>query len=147
MMMRLLTGFAVLLAVSLVVFASTEETLQGLIARAEAAPLRDRAVLYVEIAARQLKSAGALYDAGKAEQARIAVQDVITYSSKAHDAAIKSDRKVKNTELAMRSMARHLRDMKHTLNYEDQPPVQAAVDRLETLADDLLSHMFGKGKR
>ena len=143
---RPLTAVIVLLAVSLMVFASKEETLQALIARAEAAPLRDRPGLYIEIAARQLKSADALYDEGKANEARMAVQDVVTYSSKARDAAVESNRKVKNTELAMRSMARHLRDMKHTLNYEDQAPVQAAADHLENLADDLLTHMFGKGK-
>lgn len=136
----------VLLALSLMVFASREEALQTLIARAEAAPMRDRPGLYIEIAARQLKSADALYEEGKTNEARMAVQDVITYSSKARDAAVESNRKVKNTELAMRSMARRLRDMKRTLNYEDQAPVQAAVDHLETLADDLLTHMFGKGK-
>jgi len=144
---RSLIGIAALFAVSLAMFAAKEETLQALIARAEAAPLRDRPGLYIEIAARQLKSADGLYDQGKADEARIAVQDVVTYSSKARDAAIESNKKLKNTEMAMRNMARHLQDMKHTLNYEDQPPVQTAADRLETLADDLLSHMFGKSKR
>lgn len=143
---RPLTTVAVLLAVCLMVFASKEETLQTLIARAEAAPLRDRPGLYIEIAARQLKSADALYDEGKANEARMAVQDVVTYSSKARDAAVESNRRLKNTELAMRTMSRRLRDMKRTLNYEDQAPVQAAVDHLENLADDLLTHMFGKGK-
>lgn len=144
---RPLIGMAVLVAVSLMVFASKEETLPALIARAEAAPLRDRPGMYIEIATRQLKSADELYDEGKADEARAAVQDVVTYSSKAHDAAVESNKRLKNTELAVRSMARHLRDMKHTLNYYDQAPVQAAVDHLENLADDLLTHMFGKTKR
>jgi polyhydroxyalkanoate synthesis regulator phasin len=147
MKMRPLIGVAVLLAVSLAGFASKEETLQALIARADAAPLRDRPALYIEIATRQLKSADELYDEGKADEARAAVQEVVTYSSKARDAAVESNKRLKNTELAVRSMARHLQDMKHTLNYYDQAPVQAAADRLENLADDLLSHMFGKAKR
>lgn len=144
---RLLIGIAVLLAISLAVFASKEETLQALIARADAAPLRDRPGLYIEIATRQLRLADELYDEGKADEGRTAVLDVVTYSSKARDAAVESNKRLKNTELAVRNMARHLRDMKHTLNYEDQAPVQAAADRLENLADDLLSHMFGKDKR
>lgn len=134
------------LAVSLAASAAKEPTVQELAARAEAAAPGDRPPLYIEIASRQLKSADDLYTAGKVDEARAAVQDVMTYSSKAHDAAIQSGKKLKNTELAVRHMARKLRDLKHTLNFEDQAPVQAAADRLQSLADDLLAHMFGKGK-
>jgi hypothetical protein len=144
--MRHFSTITVLLALSLATFASKELTLQELVARADAAPLGDRPGLYIEIAQRQLKSADDLYDAGKVVEARAAVEDVVTYSSKAHDAAIQSNKKLKNTELTVRRMSHRLRDLKHTLNYEDQPPVQAAADRLQTLADDLLTHMFGKGK-
>lgn len=144
---RPLIGVAVLLAVSLLVFASKEETLQALITRAEAAPLRDRPGLYIEIAERQLKSANELYDGGKTEEAQAAVQEVVAYSFKARDAAVQSNHKLKNTELAVRRMSHRLHDLKRTLNYDDQAPVQAAADRLETLSDDLLTHMFGKGKQ
>lgn len=143
---RPLIGVAVLLAVTVAAFASKGETIQALIARAEAAPLRDRPGLYVEIATRRLKSASELYDEGKADEGRNALQDVVTYSSKAHDAAVTSNRKLKDTEKAMRTMSRHLRDMKHSLNYDDQASVQSAADRLEGLADDLLTHMFARGK-
>jgi hypothetical protein len=43
-------------------------------------------------------------------------------------------------------MAAKLRDLKHTLSFDDQAPVQAATDRLEALRTDLLSKMFAKGK-
>jgi len=102
--------------------------------------------LCVEIAERQLKSADELYTAGKVDDARTALQDVVTYSEKAHDAAIQSGKKVKNTEIAFRKMAAKLRDIKRSVNFDDQAPVQAAADRLESLRTDLLSHMFGKGK-
>jgi polyhydroxyalkanoate synthesis regulator phasin len=127
-------------------FAAKEQSLQELIARANAAPLKDQASLYIEIAERQLKSADELYNAGKVDEARSAVTDVVDYSQKAHDAAIQSGKKLKGAEMASRKMARRLRDMKRTLNFEDQAPVQAAADRLESLAQDLLSHMFGKEK-
>ncbi|HTZ94816.1 MAG TPA: hypothetical protein VMB18_00360 [Terriglobales bacterium] len=142
---RLSTIF-LLLAVSVAAFASKEQTVQELIARADAASANDRPGLYVEIAERQLKAADGSYTEGKVEEARAAVQDVVTYSTKAHDAAIQANKKLKNTELALRKMAHRLRDLKHTLNFEDQPPVQAAADKLQTLSDDLLSQMFGKGK-
>lgn len=137
---------AVLLAGSCQAFASKPETLQELIARAESAKPEDRPALYVEIAGRQLTSADGLYTAGKVDDARTAVQDVVTYSEKAHDAAIQSGKKLKSVEITFRKMAAKLRDIRRSVNFDDQPPLQAAADRLENLRTDLLSHMFGKGK-
>jgi hypothetical protein len=141
-----ITTIAVLLAVSFAAFASKPETLQDLIARAGAARVEDRPGLYIEIAGRELKSADELYTAGKVDNARAALNDVVTYSEKAHDAATQSTKKLKSVEIAFRKMAAKLRDIRHSLNFEDQPPVQAAADRLENLRTDLLSRMFGKGK-
>jgi hypothetical protein len=136
----------VLLATSWSAFAYKTETLQELIARAASAKVEDQPALYVDIAERQLKSADELYTAGKVDDARTAVQDVVTYSEKAHDAAIQSGKKLKNTEIAFRKMAAKLRDIKRSVNFDDQAPLQTAADRLENLRTDLLSHMFGKGK-
>jgi len=137
---------AVLLATTLLAFAYKTESLQDLIARAASARVEDRPALCVEIAERQLKSADELYTAGKVDDARSAVHDVVTYSEKAHDAAIQSGKRVKNTEIEFRKMAAKLRDIKRSLNFDDQAPVETAADRLESLRTDLLSHMFGKGK-
>jgi soluble cytochrome b562 len=145
--MRLqITIAVVLLATSFLSFSYKTETLQELIARAEAARVEDRPALYAEIAERQLKSADELFTAGKVEDAQAAVKDVVTSSEKAHDAAIQSGKKLKNTEIDFRKMAAKLRDIKRSLNFDDQAAVQAAADRLENLRTDLLSHMFGKGK-
>jgi hypothetical protein len=137
---------AILLATSLSAFAFKQETLQEMIARADAARLEDRPALYIEISERQLKSADQLYTAGKIDDAQAAVKDVVTYSEKAHDTAIQSGKRLKNTEIDFRKMAAKLRDIKRNLNFDDQGPVQGAADRLENLRTDLLSHMFGKGK-
>jgi polyhydroxyalkanoate synthesis regulator phasin len=123
-----------------------DQSLQDLIARANSAAVKDQPALYIDIAERRLKAADDLYNEGKVDDARDAVADVVTYSEKAHDAAIQSGKRLKPTEMASRKMSRRLRDLKHTLNFEDQAPVQAAADRLESLAQDLLTHMFGKGK-
>jgi hypothetical protein len=144
--MRRLFIIAVILALLASALGYEEPALQQLIERANAAAPKDQPGLYIEIAERQLKAADALYVAGKVDQARSAVGDVVTYSEKAHDVAIQTDRRLKNTELASRRMSHRLRDIKRTLNFEDQPPVAAAADRLQSLADDLLAHMFGKGK-
>jgi hypothetical protein len=140
-----LTASIILLAVS-GCMAAKEQTLQELIARANAAPVKERPSLYIEVAERQLKSADILYSEGKVESARAAIADVVTYSQKAHDAAVQSGKKLKQTEMASRKMSHRLRDLKRTLNFDDQAPVQAAADRLEIMAQDLLSHMFGTEK-
>ncbi|HXZ31828.1 MAG TPA: hypothetical protein VEH30_06075 [Terriglobales bacterium] len=137
---------AIILTAVSVSFGTKEESLQDLIARANSAPVKDQPALYINIAERQLKSADELYDQGRVEEARAAVADVVTYSERAHDAAIQSGKRLKPTEMASRKMSHRLRDLKHTLNFEDQAPVQAAADRLEGLAQDLLAHMFGKEK-
>jgi hypothetical protein len=143
-MRKQLAVAAVLLATCLA-FAAKQETLQDLMARCDSAKIDDRPALCAEIAERQLKSADELYTGGKVDEARSALKDVVTFSEKAHDAAIQSGKRVKNTEIEFRKMAAKLRDIKRTVNFEDQPPLQAAADRLESLRTDLLTHMF-KGK-
>lgn len=127
--------------------AAREESLPQLIARAEAAHLQDRPPLYAEIAERQLRSAGQLYDDGKVDQAQNALKDVVSYSDKASDAASQSGKKLKNTEIALRKMAEQLRNMKRGLEFEDQAPVQDAIEHLENLRTNLLNRMFGKGPK
>jgi len=126
--------------------ASKEQSLEELIARAKTAPLKEQPSLYIEIAERKLKAADELYTAGKVDEARATVAAVVAYSEKAHDAAIQTGKRLKATEMASRKMSHRLRDIKRTLNFEDQAPVQTAADRLEGLAQDLLNHMFGKEK-
>jgi hypothetical protein len=132
---------------SLAAATDKQETLQQLVARAEAAHGDDRVSLYLEAAQRQLRNADELYVAGKSDEGHAAVDDVTTYSAKAHDAAIESGKKLKNAEIVVRKMAEKLRDIKRTLNFEDQGPVQTDIDKLESLRTDLLTHMFGKGKK
>jgi hypothetical protein len=144
--MHRLPILAICLALTAISPASKEPSLGELIARANAAPPKEQAGLYIEIAERELKSADELYVAGKVEEARKSVASVVTYSEKAHDAAIQSGKKLKSVEMSVRKMSHKLNDVKRTLNFEDQPPVAEASDQLERLADDLLTTMFGKTK-
>jgi len=134
------------LAVSCGAAGLDEAPLVELHKRAESAPVGERPALYIDIAERQLRAADDLYSAGEVEDARAAVKDVVACAEKAHDTAVQSGKRLKPTEIALRKMSMKLRDIKRTLNYDDQPPVQTAAERLRSLADDLLSHMFGKDK-
>ena len=64
-------------------------------------------------------------------EARAAVDDIVTYSEKARDAAMQTRKRLKNVEIDVRKMAEKLRDIKRTLAFDDQAPVEQAIRRLE----------------
>jgi hypothetical protein len=135
------------LASSFGVCSEQDPALQQLVVRAESARIEDQPALYTEAARRELSSADKLYIAGRVDDARTAVQDLVTYSDKAHDASTHSGKRLKDTEIALRKMAEKLRDMKRAVSFEEQGPLQGASDHLENLRTDLLTHMFSKGKK
>ncbi len=137
---------ALLVVVSLAAFAAKEEGLDQLIARAESAPLNDRPALYLRIARLKEDEADKSYDSGNAEAGKAALLDVVAYSKKAADGAIATGKKLKNVEITLRKMAEKFRDIKRTVAFDDQAPLQKAVDDLERMRTDLLSAMFGKKK-
>lgn len=124
-----------------------DESIPQLLARAEAARPEDQPPLYTELAERRLHNADDLYNEGKVGEAEAAVTDVVSYSEKASQAANQTGKRLKNTEISVRKMAEKLRDIKRSLAFEDQPSVQAAIDRLESVRTGLLNHMFGKGPK
>jgi rRNA maturation endonuclease Nob1 len=136
-----------LLVTSLAAWSRKEETLEELKARAESANVDERAGVSVRIAELQLQVADKLFVEGKSEEARAALEDVVNYSEKARDAATKSGKKLKPTEIAVRKMAHKLRDVKHSVAFEDQPKVQEAIEHLERVRTDLLTKMFGRGEK
>ena len=143
--MRRLTISIFLIVVAIVVCAAAkDETVDELKARFESARLEDRAELAIRIAQHQLRNADKLYGEGNIEQGRAAVDDIVTYSEKARDAATQTKKHLKNIEIDARKMAEKLRDIKRTLAFEDQPPVEQAIRRLEEVRTTLLKEMFAK---
>lgn len=137
----------VVFALSLAAVARKEDSLEQLKARLETATADQRISLSLEIAQRQLTSADKLYTEGKPDEARTAVNDVVTYSEKAGQAANETGKKLKQAEITVRKMAKKLRDIKRSVNFEDQEPLQDAADRLEHIRTDLLTRMFGPSKK
>ncbi len=134
----------VVLALACPYGAAKEETVDELKARFESAHPEDRAELAIRIAQYQLRIADKLYSDGKDDQARAAVDDIVTYSEKARDAVTQTKKHLKNVEIDVRKMAEKLRDIKRTLAFEDQPPVEQAIRRLEDVRTILLKEMFAK---
>ena len=127
--------------------AAKDETVADLKARIETARPEDRPPLCIHVAERQLQNADRLYTEGNVEQARAAVEDIVTYSEKARDSATQTRKHSKSVEIAVRKMAEKLRDIRRTLNLEDQPPVDVAIKRLEDVRTALLDDMFRKEKK
>lgn len=124
-----------------------DETLDEMKTRFESARLEDRAELGIRIAQQELRTADELYKDGNAEQARAAVDDIATYSEKARDAAMQANKRLKNVEIEVRKIADKLRDIKRTLAFEDQPPVDHGIRRLEDVRTTLLKAMFAKDEK
>jgi hypothetical protein len=128
--------------------AHNDESLEQLIARADSAPAGDRPSLYMHIARQQADAADKFYMDGDAESGNKALNNVVTYSEKASEAAGTTGKKLKDTEISLRKLSEKFRDIKHNLPFDDQAPVQQAIDRLEKMRTDLLSVMFSKkGKK
>jgi hypothetical protein len=123
---------------------ASEETVASLKSRLENASPDERAEIAIHIAEHRLREADKLYIDGHADDARAAIDDVVAYSEKSRDAANQSKKHQKNIEIAVRKMSERLRDIKHTLAAEDQPPVDQAIRRMEEVRTSLLSDMFKK---
>jgi hypothetical protein len=123
-----------------------EEPIADLKARVESASPEQKVGLCVEIAERQLVDADKLFKDGKSEEAQGLLKDVVLYADQATQASTESGKKLKHVEIMVRKMAHRLQDMKRTVNFEDQAPIQDAADRMEKMRTDLLAKMFGFGK-
>lgn len=125
-------------------FAAKDETADELKLRFESARPEDRPELAIHIAQQQLRNADKFYSEGSVERALAAVDDIVTYSGKARDAATQTRKRLKNVEIDVRKIADKLRDIKRTLAFDDQPPVEQAIRSLEDIRTTLLKEMFAK---
>jgi DNA repair photolyase len=132
-----------LVAASLLSFGKRDETIEQLIARAEAAPVQQQSDLFLEVAERELKLATEAFKADKREEGRTALDQIVKYSDKAHSASIASRKRIKHTEIKLRQISGRLRDIKMNVDFDDQAQVQATIGKLEDFRSELLKSMFG----
>ncbi len=144
-MRRLFFSF-ILLALAIPCLAR-DESVADLKARLESAHPEDRPEICARIAQLQVRAADKLYTEGHMEEARTALEDVAVYFEKARDAAVDSKSHLKNVEIDARKASEKLRDIKRTLAFEDQGPVEKAVQRIEAVRTALLQEMFSNKKK
>jgi len=140
---KVLTILIFVLSTGLFFFARQQETLPQLMARADAASSGQQADLCMEVAEREVKLVIEAYKANKTDEVRDSLQQIVKYADKGHSAAIQSGKRMKHTEIKLRQVALHLRDLRLNVDVDDQPLVQAAVDKLEDFRTEILKNMFG----
>jgi hypothetical protein len=147
--MRKLAGAIALflLAAAAGSFGRSDETIEELIARANAARVDQQPDLYMELAQREYKSATDAYQADKTGEFGAALGQIVKYSDRAHAAALRSGKHLTGTEIHIREIALRLRDLKLNVDVDDQPPVQAVIDRLEVFRTELQHAIFGTGSK
>ena len=144
---RRLAVTALLFALTVLHCAAKEQSLAELKLRFANAPPEEQPQLAVQIAQRDLRTADDLYRDGKVDEARANVDEVVSYCEKARDAALQTKKRIKNVEIDSRKMADKLRDIKRTLGFDDQAPVDQAIRRPEDVRTVLLQEMFAKDEK
>ena len=146
-MRKLLTLSTIVVVIALGTAYAKDEPVESLKSRVDHAQAQDRPKLCVQVAEMQLRNADHFYNAGNIEQAQAAVADIVSYSEKARDSAKETKKQLKHVEISVRKMADKLTDIKRTLSFDDQPPVDLAIQRLQEIRTSLLDEMFKKDKK
>jgi hypothetical protein len=124
-----------------------EKTVEQLKAEAERADSGQQGRLYAEIADRLVAIADKQFTDGESVKGHATVQEILDYANKAHDLAIKTRKKMKETEKDLRQCRRRLENMRRTLAAEDRPAVEEVEKRLEQITEDILESMFTPPKK
>jgi hypothetical protein len=135
--------FALVLLGSVYAVARKPETLQEVVARADSAKADQQPKLYMDAAELQHKAATDALKANRRDDFHTDLDDIVRYCDKAHAAAIQSKKHVKDTEIRIRRISSHLKEMKLDADVDEQPTVQKAIDQLEHFRTELLLSLFG----
>jgi hypothetical protein len=144
--MRKCLSIAILLLLALAARAE-EKTIDQLKAEAERAEPGTQGRLYAEIADRLVSVADKQFTDGESVKGHATVQEILDYATRAHDLAIKTRKKMKETEKDLRQCRRRLENMRRTLAAEDRPPVEAVEKQLEQFTEEILEAMFAPPKK
>jgi stress-induced morphogen len=143
--MRKPASILVLLLLTLMALAD-DKNLDQLKAEAERAG-NDQAKVCAEVAERLVSVADKQFTDGQSVNGHATVQEILQYATRAHDLAIKTRKKMKETEIHLRRCRYALENMRRTLAAEDRPPVQAVEKKLEQFGESILEAMFGSPKK
>ena len=116
--------------------------LDQLKAEAEKADSGQQAKLFAEVAEKLVEVADQKFTSGDAINGHATIQEVLQYATKAHDSAINTRKKMKETEIHLRNTQRLLESLKRTLAAEDRPALEEVEKKLAQFRQDILDTMF-----
>ena len=142
------TFFSIMIVVALALSANAEQkTLDQLKIEAEHASPDQQGRLYAEIADSMVFVADKQFTEGESVKGHATVQEVLQYATRAHDLAIQTRKKMKETEKSLRQCRHRMENMRRTLAAEDRPKVEAVEKQLEKLTEEVLESMFAAPKK
>lgn len=144
--MRRIIPITVLLLLALAAGAE-EKTVDQLKAEAEHSEPGQQGRLYAEIAEKLVAVADKQFTDAESVKGHATVQEILQYATKAHDLAIETRKKMKETEKSLRECHRRLENMKRTLAAEDRPAIDSVEKQLEKLTEEVLESMFAPPKK
>lgn len=145
--MRTIFPITILLLLLVLAASAEEKTVEQLKAEAEHAEPGQQGRLYAEIAEKLVAVADKQFTDAESIKGHATVQEVLQYATKAHDLAIETRKKMKETEKTLRECHRRLENMKRTLAAEDRPDVESVEKQLEKLMEEVLESMFAPPKK
>jgi hypothetical protein len=107
----------------------------------------DQAKASAEVAERLVSVADKQFTDGESVKGQATVQEILQYATRSRDLAVKTKKKMKETEIHLRRCRYALENMRRTLAAEDRPPVQAVEKKLEQFGEDILEAMFAPPKK
>lgn len=75
-----------------------------------------------------------------AQQAMVSAGD---YAQRAAEASVQTRHRQKKTEIGLRKLVTRIADIQRTLAFEDRPPLDIVIKRIEKARTNLLVGMFG----
>ena len=121
--------------------------IEELKAKAEHKGEADRGRIYADIAHDLVELANNQFTNGDTDKGQDSIKAAVDYAEKATASAREKGHKIKDAEITLRETARRIEEVRRTLAIDDQPPLKAAVERLEGMRKQLLQKMFGDDKK
>ena len=114
--------------------------------RARTAKPADATLANARVVRQEIAIASQYFNDGDVDKGQAVVDEAVQYAETAEAAANKHSKHLKEAEIILREALRRLEEIRRTLAYDDQAPVQKAEDRMEKVRGTLLSQMFGAEK-
>ena len=111
--------------------------------RARTAKPADATLANARVVRQEIAIASQYFNDGDVDKGQATVDEAVHYAELARAALDKKSKRLKEAEIILREAGRRLEEIRRTLAYDDQAPMQKAEDRLEKIRRDLLTQMFG----